>query len=193
MPNGKVKNKGKYILLQIDCYHTKRLNIRPYQQIDFHNFLLLLTHPLVKFPLGAHLFLPRPYLLNKYLEQLIQKKATEQRWLLYSIFYKNDKQLIGGCGFKVDREYANAEIFYFLSPKYWGEGLMVEACRPLLDASFSQIGLQNIYAFVILENIRAQRVLEKLAFKYSKVICLNRYSQRKKVQQWALGYLTKII
>ncbi len=175
-------------MVQVDCYHTKRLNIRPYQPIDFSNFLLLLTHPLVKSLLGASSFLSRPYLVKKFLEQIIEKKAAGERWLLYSIFHRYDNELIGGCGFKIDREYANAEIFYFLFPKYWGEGLMLEACRSLLNNCLSLIGLQGVYAFVMSENIRAQRVLEKLAFKYSKVINLDRYGRSGKVQKWAMDY-----
>ncbi len=168
-------------------YYTKRLKLRPFQYIDSNNFFQLLTHPLIKPSLGASKFLAHPHLVKKFLEQMSSEKNKPQSWLLYSIFDKNDHQFIGGCGYKVDSEYINAEMFYLLFPEFWGKGLAVEACTALLDNSLKRFGLQKIHAFILPENIRAQRVAVKLGFSYLEMVELNRYDQKRLVQKWNLN------
>ncbi len=167
-------------------HHTKRLIVCPFQYRDSNQFFLLLTHSQVNFSLGASRFLSSPHLVKQFLEQISRKRDSVQSWLLYSIFDRNNHQLIGGCGFKINSKYINGEIFYLLFPEYWGRGLAVEACRPLLDEALHKFGLQKVYALILPENIRAQRVAEKLGFKYLKMIHLDRYGQRRIVGQWIL-------
>ena len=139
--------------------------------------------------MGASRFLSRPRQVRQFLEQMSQGKDNNQLWLLYSIFDKNDHQFIGGCGYKVDSEYINAEMFYLLFPEFWGKGLATEACHPLLDNYLKQFGLQKIHAFILPENIRAQRVAVKLGFSYLEMLELNRYDQKRLVQKWNLNFI----
>jgi [ribosomal protein S5]-alanine N-acetyltransferase len=165
---------------------TERLKVRSFQDIDSNDFLLLLTNPLVNIFLGGSRFLSNPHLVKQFLRQMSLDHSGSNPWLLYSIFNKNNHQLIGGCGIKTELKNQKAEIFYLLFPSYWGQGFAVEACRPLLENAINQFGLQKVYALILPENIRAQRVAEKLGFKYFKMVNLGRYKRKEKVQQWIL-------
>jgi len=51
---------------------------------------------------------------------------------------------------------------FALSSRYWGAGLICEAARLALGFAFQQVGLDAVEAWVIAENRRANRALEKL-------------------------------
>jgi len=187
MPNGKEKNK-KNSLQKSDCFYTKHLQVCLFKPLDADQFHRLLSHPMVHSFLGASSFLSRPELIRDFLQQVSRKKDDfrSQAWLLYSVFDKITLQFIGGCGFKMDWENANTEIFYLLFPEFWGKGLAVEACIPILDNLFKQLGIKNVNALIDPENKRAQRVAAKLGFKPIKTIQLNRYDQKIEAQHWNL-------
>jgi ribosomal-protein-alanine N-acetyltransferase len=176
-------------LLRVCFHQTERLIVRSFQDRDSNHFFLLLTHPLAKSYLRASQFCTHPHLVRQFLEQMSSEGDTFNSWLLYSIFDSNDRQLIGGCGLKLDSNHICAEIFYLLFPEYWGKGLIVEACRFLLDDALYQYRLKNVYALIIPENIRAQRVATKLGFRYVEKINLSRYGQKSKVQKWRLNLI----
>jgi ribosomal-protein-alanine N-acetyltransferase len=54
------------------------------------------------------------------------------------------------------------ELGFALGERYWGAGLLVEAATMALRFAFRDVGLDAAEAWVIAENRRANRVLEKL-------------------------------
>ena len=54
------------------------------------------------------------------------------------------------------------ELGFALGARYWGSGLMGEAAAMALQFAFSQVGLEAVEAWVVVENRRANRTLEKL-------------------------------
>jgi RimJ/RimL family protein N-acetyltransferase len=57
-----------------------------------------------------------------------------------------------------------AEVGYILSRQAWGQGLMQEALRALLQYGFSELGLRRIEADIDPNNLRSARILERLGF-----------------------------
>ena len=165
---------------------TKRLELQSYNENDGEYFFQLLTNPLVNYFLGAPQFLSQPNLLKNFLRQMSLHYNNSNPWLLYSIFDKKNHKLIGGCGIKVEKKGKSAEIFYLFLPEYWGKGLAVEACSPILVNIFRYLDLHFIDALILPENFRAQRVASKLNFRYVKLIDLVRYGQKNQVQIWRL-------
>ena len=168
---------------------TERLKIRSFQNIDSNDFFLLLTNPQVNNFLGSSQFLSNPHLVKQFLKQLSLGYSELNPWLLYSIFKKDDDRFIGSCGLKTEPKNRGGELFYLFFPEVWGQGLAVEACRPLLENALNQIKLEKIYAHILPKNIRAQRVAEKLGFKYFKMVNMSRYKRKEKVQQWILNLI----
>lgn len=174
---------------QTGVHYTERLIVRPFQHKDSHHFFLLLTHPMVNSSIGAFQFSSHPHLVKHFLAQFSSAGEIAHSWLLYSIIARNDDQLIGGCGLKLNPNHMNAEIFYLLYPEYWGKGFAAEACRFLLDDAVHQYRLKNVYAFIMPENIRTQRVAKKLGFRNVENLKLFRYSQKIEVQKWMLNLI----
>lgn len=60
------------------------------------------------------------------------------------------------------------EIGWRLTPPWWGKGLATEGARAALKFGFERLGLEEIVAFTVPENIRSRRVMEKLGMRYSE-------------------------
>ena len=69
--------------------------------------------------------------------------------------------------------HARAEIGYALARKYWGQGLMTEAVRAMLDYGFNLLRLNRIEARCDVENIASWRVMEKAGMKFEGVLRQN--------------------
>jgi len=168
------------------CFQTEHLKIYPYHQKDFNEFFLLLTNPMVNSSLDIPEFSTDFQRVRDFLSQISQKTNPDYTWLLYSIYKKKDNRLIGGCGFKVDLKHMTAEIFFMLFPREWGKGFMVEAALPLLNNIIQLFCLENIYALILPNNIRAKAVMRKLGFEYYRTINCIRFGQKRSVQKWIL-------
>ncbi len=62
------------------------------------------------------------------------------------------------------------EIGYVLSKAYWGQGLMPEAVRAVIDWLFNEIQLDFIICGHFVRNSRSRRVIEKCGFRYIKTV-----------------------
>ncbi|TYP69551.1 GNAT family N-acetyltransferase [Paenibacillus methanolicus] len=86
------------------------------------------------------------------------------RW---GLFDRLNGELIGTCGFHcwAEQAPARAEIGFDLSPAYWGQGLMLEALRPVVAIGFERMELAYIEATAEPANERSARLLAKLGFE----------------------------
>lgn len=76
---------------------------------------------------------------------------------------------IGSIGFEPDPrrpEIKARELGYALAEEYWGLGLMTEAGRAVIEYGFAKMELDVISIETAPDNVRSQRVIEKLGFKY---------------------------
>ena len=82
-----------------------------------------------------------------------------------AIVYKENNKVIGTLGLheKLDKIY---ELGYSLSEDYWHKGLMSEAVKAYIDYAFKNFNAYEIDAGVFLDNIRSEKLLLNLGFKY---------------------------
>ncbi len=59
----------------------------------------------------------------------------------------------------------NAEMGYWLSEEYWGQGIMTEAVKQMVEYGFRSFDIDRIFAGPFGTNKASQRVLEKAGFK----------------------------
>ena len=59
-------------------------------------------------------------------------------------------------------------VHYALSRKYWGKGIMTEACKRVFDFAFNELGVKKIHTHHHIENPASGRVLLKSGMKYIK-------------------------
>jgi ribosomal-protein-alanine N-acetyltransferase len=88
------------------------------------------------------------------------------------------EKVIGSIGCVWASKKARAmELQYALSPAHWGQGLMVEASKVLLDHVFKTHSLRSVHAYCAVENKQSERVLQKLEMIYEG--CLRSHSYTK--------------
>ena len=75
-------------------------------------------------------------------------------------------EAIGSIGIfpQADVHRKNAEMGYWLSEKFWGQGIMPEAIRPIVEYGFKTFDITRIFARPYGHNLKSQRVLEKAGF-----------------------------
>lgn len=90
----------------------------------------------------------------------------EKKRVRWGIVRKADQRLIGTCGFhNWHQAYYRAEIGYDLAPDCWGQGMMGEALRVVIDHGFRRMELNRLDAYIYVDNPRSIGLAEKLGFK----------------------------
>ena len=64
----------------------------------------------------------------------------------------------------------SAEIGYWLSEQYWGNGIMLKAIQEIVNYGFKTFDIVRIYARPFSTNKGSQRVLEKAGFKLEAIL-----------------------
>ena len=74
--------------------------------------------------------------------------------------------LIGTCGYNIWVRPAHRSLLgYDLNRRHWGQGLMGEALRAILDFGFDAMQLNRVEALTFPQNTASKRLLTKLGFK----------------------------
>lgn len=92
---------------------------------------------------------------------------------LYRIVLKETNESIGMCGLIRRENLEDVDIGYALLPRYWSKGYAVEAARATKAYAKDVVGLQRIVAIVDPTNEASMRVVEKLGFRYEKMVRLS--------------------
>ena len=102
---------------------------------------------------------------EKWIQNLTQQRKAGTAYV-FTMELQKPKQFLGVCGLiQVDAIHRSAALGIAMQNKrYWGKGLGTEAIRLLIDFGFNIINLHRIYLTVFENNLRAQRVYEKVGF-----------------------------
>src|SRR3954449_10088157 len=60
------------------------------------------------------------------------------------------------------------ELGWLVTPARWGEGLGTEVGAAAVEVAFGPLGLDDVVAFTLPDNVGSRRVMEKLGFVYEK-------------------------
>ena len=168
-------------------YYTNRLILRPFKSSDKKEFAKINSDP------DVMKFFPKA-LLKKESDSAIDKLKTE--WInkgisFSAIVFKENNSLIGMSGLQsieniletktvklvgnhnVTKRFENAlEIGWRLANAYWGKGIATEASKFWLKYGFDEMGVNEIFAFSVKENIKSVKVMKRLGMKYEPEISL---------------------
>lgn len=106
----------------------------------------------------------------KILQKFMQEKCV------FAVVHKNEKKVVGSLGLhhswaNDEEEYKDLkikEIGYVLSKAYWGQGLMAEAVKSVIDYCFTQLDADALTCGHFSTNNQSKRVIEKCGFKFIK-------------------------
>lgn len=100
------------------------------------------------------------------------RKIIEEIFLtniVFKIVLKDNNKTIGSIGLEPDKRregVLSKELGYSLDENYWNQGIMTEASKLVIDYGFKELGLEVIAIQTGPENIRSQKVIQKLGFQY---------------------------
>jgi len=113
-------------------------------------------------------------------ENIEESKAILQMFMngkkTFAVEYAG--KVVGSLGIEAYREenypelaqLQGREIGYALSKDYWGQGLMTEAVRAVIDWLFGQQRLDFLLIYHFEHNARSRRVIEKTGFQFVKIV-----------------------
>ncbi|RPF50606.1 GNAT family N-acetyltransferase [Aquisalibacillus elongatus] len=85
----------------------------------------------------------------------------------WGIYHKQDKKIIGTADFVWwNSDHSVAEIGYVLSPEYWGQGIVPEVVKTIVDFGFNEMNLVRIQAKCFDHNPNSERVMQKVGMEY---------------------------
>jgi RimJ/RimL family protein N-acetyltransferase len=172
---------------------TKRLVLREVRKTDAHDIVQNINNLKVSQYLATA---PYPYRLKdaKYHIRLCAKRARKRKKEDYDfiIELKLDNRVIGGTGiYKVDRFSQKAEIGYWVSEKYWRQGIGLEVLNSLIGFAFHKLKVRRLQAEVFCQNRASVKLLERAGFK--KEGFLRQAARAKSTGKWHDVYVYGLI
>ena len=173
---------------------TERLILRPWRETDLEDFYEYAKVDGVGQLAG---WLPHKSIEESrvILSMFIAEKKT------FALELKENGKVIGSLGLE-DREeelevWENSmgrEIGYVLSKDYWGQGLMPEAVKAVIDHCFKELSFDWLTCGYFIRNSQSRRVVEKCGFRYIKyVIHHTRYGTEEPSKLYILENPEKLI
>lgn len=98
-------------------------------------------------------------------------EACETDWrsgtaLRFSIRLRDQPDIVGAITLEsISDLHRSGDLGYWLRPTVTGQGLMTEAGMLLLDFAFSRVSFHRIRCAAASENIKSQKVIERLGFQ----------------------------
>ena len=143
---------------------TSRLILRPWQEDDARALYEYARDPEIGPPAG---WPPHTSVENS--RHVIRNALAAPE--TYAVCLK-DGTPIGSIGLKLkgstdmtDRE-DECELGYWIGKPFWGQGLIPEAARALLQYAFEDLGMRAVWCGYYEGNAKSKRVQEKLGFVY---------------------------
>jgi RimJ/RimL family protein N-acetyltransferase len=142
---------------------TPRLLLRELRREDAEAIFRLFSNPAVMRYYDMDVFTSREQaqaLIERQRQRFEQKERF--RW---GVALKERNTIIGTGGYVAwNRMWYHAELGYDLASPYWGQGLMTEALKAMIQFGFERMGLHRIEAEVMPENEASVRLLRNLGF-----------------------------
>jgi len=143
---------------------TERLILRPWQEEDAEALYTYASDPDIGPPAG---WPPHTGVDNS--RHIIRTVLTAPQ--TYAVCLK-DGTPIGSVGLKLNgstdmtHRDDECELGYWIGKPFWGQGLIPEASRALLQYAFESLGMRAVWCGYYEGNEKSKRVQEKLGFVY---------------------------
>lgn len=101
----------------------------------------------------------------------ITRRRASLADIQWGITLKSTTMLIGACEFYGQiKPYFSTMTGFELSRAYWGQGIMTEAMRAMLDYGFTRKSFNRIQAQTTRHNQRCMATLHRLGFQYEGIL-----------------------
>ena len=153
----------------IRCISSKRLTLRPVEEVDLDDLLDTNGDSEVTRFLPYATWQSRDDGLAwlRRMETLATSGTSRQLVLARN----TDAKVIGTLLlFRYDEPSARLEVGYALGRDHWGKGLMAEALEAICDHAFSTLSIRRMEAEVNPSNIASNRLMQRIGFTLEGVL-----------------------
>jgi RimJ/RimL family protein N-acetyltransferase len=141
---------------------TERLVLRPLMLEDAPAFSKLASDYDIAKMTGS---IPHPFPLFSAEFKIMYLRRQKERGLAYPYAITRDgKELIGVIDLFRSAPDAALEIGYWLGKAYWGQGLVTEAAKAIIQEARQSLGVKALLAGAFTDNPASLTVLKKLGF-----------------------------
>ena len=145
-------------------FETKRLLLRPTNTHDADLIFRLLNTPKWLQYIGDR-NIKDVAAAKAYIEKRMLPQLKRLGYGNYTVIRKKDHIKMGSCGL-YDREgVVGVDIGFAFLPEFERKGYGLEAATKIMEAAFSEFGIERIQAYTSKNNSASQRLLEKLGLK----------------------------
>jgi ribosomal-protein-alanine N-acetyltransferase len=148
----------------IPTLKTARLTLRGFRPEDVEPLYHILQVP------GILRYFPNPDPPPRdRVERLITHQLGhwhEHGYGWWAVELPDQRALMGWCGLTFLPETGETEVAYLLAKPYWGQGYATEAAWAALQYGVEHVDVEQIIGLTHPENVRSQRVLEKLGMSF---------------------------
>jgi len=95
------------------------------------------------------------------------KLETERGFAPLLVFRRDTGEFIGNAGLQPIPDTLEVEIAYHYFPSAWGKGYGTEAAIAILAQGLGPLGLPQIIAICVPENVGSWRIMEKAGMRWS--------------------------
>lgn len=151
--------------MKMNILETERLILRGWKETDLEDFYDYASVEGVGESAGW------PHHTDKEISKTILNQFINDDDV-YALVLKENNKVIGSLGLHnctMDKEYkANKqrEIGYVLSKDYWGNGLVAEAVKKVMEYAFEEMNVDVLWCGYFSFNKQSRRVVEKCGFKF---------------------------
>jgi ribosomal-protein-alanine N-acetyltransferase len=111
------------------------------------------------------------------------------RWVIYDSLLR---EVIGEVGFYDNNVFfKRIEIFYHLSSKLWGKGIMTKACYKAINYIFENTNIKRIQANILLHNEKSVKLINRLGFEWEGTLKSYRYMHGRLIDVHMFGLINK--
>ncbi len=136
---------------------TERLVLRPFRLDDVEDVFAYASDP----EWARYLPVPQPYARQHAVEFVAQRVLAS--WDINPVWaLVLSGKVVGGIGLRIDLQDETAELGYSLAKEHWGQGLVPEAARAVVEWGFKVRFLAKFLARADARNSNSQRVMENV-------------------------------
>ncbi|MEZ4886752.1 MAG: GNAT family N-acetyltransferase [Chitinophagales bacterium] len=110
-----------------------------------------------------------------YIQNPLMKSYEENGLGLYKVVRKKNAEPMGLCGLISRPILPNVDIGFAILPEYEGKSYTFEAAKAIIDDGTARLGLKVVLGITSPDNVKSQKLLEKLGLKFVERLQLNGY------------------
>ena len=140
---------------------TERLILRPFNLKDAKQVQELAGDPSIS---NTTLNIPYPYedgIAEIWISNH-EEKFEKKEELTLAITLNDEKKIIGAIGLKINLNFNNAELGYWIGKDYWNNGYATEAAVAVIKFGFNKLMLNKIFAHYLARNTSSGKVMQKI-------------------------------